>query len=78
MRCHEVDYVIVGDDMQMVQVELDPNETVIAEAGAMNYLEQDIVFEARMGDGSEAESGMIGKLFGAGKRALTGESIFMT
>ncbi len=78
MKCHEVDYTIIGDDMQMVQVELDPGETVIAEAGAMNYMEPDIVFEARMGDGSEAESGMMGKLFGAGKRALTGESIFMT
>jgi uncharacterized protein (TIGR00266 family) len=78
MKCHEVDYTIIGDDMQMVQVELDPGETVIAEAGAMNYMEPDIVFEARMGDGSEAESGIMGKLFGAGKRALTGESIFMT
>ena len=78
MKCHEVDYTIIGDDMQMVQVELDPGETVVAEAGAMNYMEPDIVFEARMGDGSEAESGLIGKLFGAGKRALTGESIFMT
>ena len=78
MKCHEVDYTIIGDDMQMVQVELDPGETVIAEAGAMNYMEPDIVFEDRMGDGSEAESGLMGKLFGAGKRALTGESIFMT
>lgn len=78
MKCHEVDYTIIGDDMQMVQVELDPGETVIAEAGAMNYMEPDIVFEARMGDGSEAESGIMGKLFGAGKRVLTGESIFMT
>ena len=78
MKCHEVDYTIIGDDMQMVQVELDPGETVVAEAGAMNYMEPDIEFEARMGDGSEAESGLIGKLFGAGKRALTGESVFMT
>jgi uncharacterized protein (TIGR00266 family) len=78
MKCHEVDYTVIGNDMQMVQVELDPGETVIAEAGAMNYLEPDITFEARMGDGSEAESGIIGKLFSAGKRALTGESIFMT
>jgi uncharacterized protein (TIGR00266 family) len=78
LQCHEVDYTIIGDDMQMVQVELDPGETVIAEAGAMNYLEPDITFEARMGDGSEAESGIMGKLFSAGKRALTGESIFMT
>lgn len=78
MRCHEVDYHIVGDDMQMVQVELDPNETVIAEAGAMNYMEDDIVFEAKMGDGSQAEAGVMGKLFNAGKRALSGESLFMT
>lgn len=78
MRCHEVDYFIVGDDMQMVQVELDPNETVIAEAGAMNYMEDDISFEAKMGDGSTADSGVMGKLFSAGKRVLTGESLFMT
>lgn len=77
-RCHEVDYEIIGHSMQLVEVELDPNETVIAEAGAMNYLEQDISFEAKMGDGSEPESGFFGKLMGAGKRALTGESIFMT
>ena len=78
MRCHEVDYIIVGDDMQMVQVELDPNETVIAEAGAMNFMEEDIVFEAKMGDGSQMETGLMGKLFNAGKRVLTGESLFMT
>jgi len=68
MRCHEVDYTIIGDDMQMVQVELDPGETVIAEAGAMNYMEQDIAFEVRMGDGSQADQGLLGKLFSAGKR----------
>ncbi|NIQ98120.1 MAG: TIGR00266 family protein [Desulfuromonadales bacterium] len=78
MRCHEVDYNIVGDDMQMVQVELDPDETVIAEAGAMNYMEDDILFEAKMGDGSKPDTGMMGKLLSAGKRALTGESLFMT
>ncbi|MBN1959244.1 MAG: TIGR00266 family protein [Desulfuromonadales bacterium] len=78
MQCHEVDYRIVGDDMQMVQVELDPGETVVAEAGAMTYMEQGISFEARMGDGSQPEQGLFGKLLGAGKRALTGESIFMT
>ncbi len=78
MNCHEVDYNIIGNDMQMVQVELDPRETVIAEAGAMTYMEEGISFEARMGDGSEADSGLFGKLLGAGKRALTGESIFMT
>lgn len=78
MRCHEVDYEIVGDDMQMVLVELDPQETVIAEAGAMNFMEEDIQFETRMGDGSQADQGLMGKLFSAGKRAITGESIFMT
>jgi uncharacterized protein (TIGR00266 family) len=77
-RCHEVDYEIIGESMQLVEVELDPHETVIAEAGAMNYLEQDINFEAKMGDGSEPESGFFGKILGAGKRALSGESIFMT
>jgi uncharacterized protein (TIGR00266 family) len=64
--------------MQIVEVELDPGETVIAEAGAMNYLEPDITFEAKMGDGSEPKQGVMGKLLSAGKRALTGESIFMT
>lgn len=78
MRCHQVDYQIVGDDMQMVLVELDPGETVIAEAGAMNFMEEEIDFETRMGDGSQANQGVMGKLLLAGKRALTGESIFMT
>jgi len=77
-KCHEVDYTILGDDMQMVEIELDPGETVIAEAGAMNYMDRGISFEAKMGDGSEANEGMLGKLLGAGKRVLTGESIFMT
>lgn len=78
MNSHEVDYKIFGDDMQLVEVELDPGETVIAEAGAMNYMEEGISFEARMGDGTEATSGLMGKLLGAAKRKLTGESIFMT
>ena len=52
-QCHEIDYEIMGGDMQIVEVELDPQETVIAEAGAMNYLEEDITFEAKMGDGSQ-------------------------
>lgn len=78
MKCHEVDYQILGESMQVVEVELDPGETVIAEAGAMNYMEEGIGFETRMGDGSEAEQGLLGKLFSAGKRALTGESVFMT
>lgn len=78
MRCHEVDYEIIGHDMQMVEVELDPQETVIAEAGAMNYLENGIDFEAKMGDGSEPDQGFMGKVFSAGKRMISGESLFMT
>ena len=78
MHSHQVDYQIFGDDMQLVEVELDPRETVIAEAGAMNYVEDGIQFEARMGDGTEANAGLMGKLLGAAKRKLTGESIFMT
>ena len=78
MRCHELDFEIHGDDMQMVEVELDPGETVIAEAGAMNYMEDGIDFEARMGDGSEPEKSLFGKLLDAGTRKLTGESIFIT
>lgn len=78
MKSHELDYEIFGDDMQIAEVELDPGETVIAEAGAMNYMDGGISFEARMGDGSEASSGLMGKLMQVGKRVLTGESIFMT
>jgi uncharacterized protein (TIGR00266 family) len=77
-RCHEVDYEIVGDDLQMVIVELDPGETVIAEAGGMTYMEEGINFETKMGDGSQPEQGFFGKIMTAGKRMLTGESIFMT
>ncbi|NNE90108.1 MAG: TIGR00266 family protein [Verrucomicrobiales bacterium] len=75
---HEIDFEIFGDDMQIVEIELDPGETCIAEAGAMNYLETDITFEAKMGDGSNPNEGVMGKLLAVGKRALTGESIFMT
>ena len=78
MECHEVDYEIFGDDMQIVEVELDPSEVVIAEAGAMNYMEEGISFEAKMGDGSKANSGILNSIFEIGKRVLTGESIFMT
>ena len=78
MNSHEVDYKIIGHDMQMVEIELDPNETVIAEAGAMTYMEDQINFETKMGDGSEPDQGFMGKLFSAGKRVITGESLFMT
>lgn len=78
MRSHEVDYQIFGDDLQFVEVELDPRETVIAEAGSMMYMEEDITFETKMGDGSKPDAGFMGKLISVGKRALTGESLFMT
>ena len=78
MRCHEVDYEIFGDDMQIVEVELDPGEKLIAEAGAMNYMEDGIAFETKMGDGTTPTSGVMGALLNVGKRVLTGESIFLT
>lgn len=78
MKSHEIDYTIIGDDIQLVEIELDPGETVIAEAGVMNYMEADITFTAKMGDGSSPNQGFFGKLMGAGKRVLTGESLFMT
>lgn len=77
-RSHEIDYEIIGESIQMVEIELDPDETVIAEAGAMNYMEDGISFETKMGDGSEPDQGIMGKLLSAGKRAITGESLFMT
>ncbi len=78
MKCHEVDFEIFGDDMQIIEVELDPKETVIAEAGAMNYMEDGIGFETKMGDGSKPVKGVLDSLMQVGKRVLTGESIFMT
>jgi uncharacterized protein (TIGR00266 family) len=78
MRCHEVDYEIIGNDLQIIEVELDPGETVVAEAGAMNYMEEDITFEAKMGDGSNPQAGLMDKLMSAGRRVLTGESLFLT
>ncbi len=78
LKSHEVDYAIHGDDLQFVEIELDPGETVIAEAGAMMYMGEGIDFQTRMGDGSRPDEGIMGKLISVGKRALTGESIFMT
>ncbi len=75
MRCHEIDYQITGHDIQMLEIALDPGETVIAEAGTMTYIEQGVDFTAKMGDGSGS---VMGKLWGIGKRLLTGESIFLT
>ncbi|MFS0780490.1 TIGR00266 family protein [Bacillus sp. 1P06AnD] len=79
MNNHEIDYVLHGDDMQFVEVELDPNETVVAEAGSLMMMENDIEMETIFGDGSHAGGGgLMGKLFSAGKRVITGESLFMT
>ena len=78
MQSHEIDYKIIGEDIQIVEIELDPNETVIAEAGAMLFMEDGIQFETRMGDGSQTNSSIMGKIFQAGSRLLTGESLFMT
>jgi uncharacterized protein (TIGR00266 family) len=75
---HEIDYKIIGNDIQIVEIELDPNETVIAEAGAMLYMEQGINFETKMGDGSNPNQGFLGKVLSAGSRLITGESLFMT
>lgn len=78
MYSHEIDYKIIGEDIQIVEIELDPNETVIAEAGSMLYMEDGIQFETKMGDGSQPDQGFLGKLLQAGSRVITGESLFMT
>ena len=78
MRSHEVDYEIIGEGMQMLVVELDHDETVVAEAGAMNWMEEGIEFEAKLGDGADPDQGFFGKMFSAGVRMVTGESLFMT
>lgn len=78
MSSHVIDYQIKGDSIQIVEVELDPLETVIAEAGAMLFMEEGIQFEAKMGDGSAANQSLFDKLLSAGSRVLTGESLFMT
>ncbi len=78
MKCHEVDYKIIGDDLQFVEIELDTNETIIAEAGAMMYMDNDIQFEAKMGDGSNPVAGFWDNALQAGKRLISGESLFIT
>jgi uncharacterized protein (TIGR00266 family) len=76
---HEIDYKILGEDLQYVEVELDPNEATVAEAGGMMYMEDGIEMETIFGDGSKSsQGGFLGALMGAGKRLLTGESLFMT
>lgn len=75
---HEVDYKIEGDDLQFVEIELDPEEAVVAEAGGMMYMEDNINMQTIFGDGSQSQGGLLGGLLGAGKRLITGESLFMT
>ncbi len=75
---HVIDYQIKGESIQIVEIELDPAETVIAEAGAMLFMEEGIQFETKMGDGSNPSQGLFDKLLSAGSRLLTGESLFMT
>ncbi|TAG11198.1 MAG: TIGR00266 family protein [Sphingobacteriia bacterium] len=75
---HEIDYRIFGEEMQYVEVELDYNETAVAEPGAFMMMEDGIVMETMFGDGSQQNTSILGKLLNAGKRVLTGESLFMT
>jgi len=77
-RAHEIDFRIVGSEMQFVEVELDPGESAVAEAGSMMYMTPGITMETVFGDGSSQRTGVMGALLGAGKRLLTGESLFMT
>lgn len=78
MRAHEIDYEIFGEEMQYVEIELDPQEIVIAEAGSFMMMDNNIQMQTIFGDGSEQQTGIFGKLLSAGKRVLTGESLFMT
>lgn len=78
MTAHEIDYDIIGEEMQYVEIELDPQEGVIAEAGSFMMMEEGIEMDTIFGDGSQKDQGVMGKIFGAGKRLLTGESLFMT
>jgi uncharacterized protein (TIGR00266 family) len=78
MRSHEIDYKIYGNDVQYVEIELDPQETVIAEAGNLMMMENEIKMETVFGDPSQENQGFMNKLLGAGKRLVTGESLFMT
>ncbi len=78
LRSHEIDYEVFGDDMQFVEITLDPQEAVIAEAGGMMYMTQGIQMATQFGDGSQPAAGFFDKVLSAGKRVLTGESLFMT
>jgi len=78
MNAHEIDYRVIGEEMQCVEIELDPQEAVLAEPGSLMFMNADIRMDTIFGDGSNQSSGVLGKLFSAGKRVLTGESLFMT
>ena len=78
MQAHEIDYHIYGEEMQYVEIELDPQEIVVAEAGSFMMMDNNIQMQTIFGDGSGQETGLFGKLLSAGKRVLTGESLFMT
>ena len=78
MRANEIDYQIHGEEMQFVEIELDPQEGVIAESGSFMMMDDGLKMNTIFGDGSNQEKGVLGKLFSAGKRVLTGESLFMT
>jgi uncharacterized protein (TIGR00266 family) len=77
-RAHEIDFKIIGSEMQFVEVELDPGESAVAEAGSMMYMTPGITMETVFGDGQQAGGGVMNAILGAGKRLLTGESLFMT
>jgi uncharacterized protein (TIGR00266 family) len=77
-KMHEIDYDILGDDLQYVKVVLDPGEAAVAEAGSMMYIEDGIEMQTIFGDGSQQQRGLLDTLVGAGKRLLVGESLFMT
>ena len=78
MNAHEIDYRIFGEEMQYVEIELDPQEGVVAESGSFMMMNDDVKMNTIFGDGSNQETGLLGKIFSAGKRILTGESLFMT
>jgi len=78
MNAHEVDYHIYGEEMQYIEIELDPMEGVVAESGSFMMMNDGIRMDTIFGDGSNQSKGILGKLFSAGKRLLTGESLFMT
>jgi uncharacterized protein (TIGR00266 family) len=77
-QSHEIDYTIHGQDMQLVEVTLDPQEAVVAEAGAMAFMDDGIIMETMFGDGSAQRKGVLGAITGAGARLLSGEKLFMT